>query len=25
MLKAQPGDRMSKEPAPPTWGKRGGK
>ncbi len=25
MLKAQPGDRMSKEPVPPVWGKRGGR
>ncbi|MCC6242783.1 MAG: PD40 domain-containing protein [Gemmatimonadaceae bacterium] len=25
LLRAQPGDRMSKEPAPPTWGKRGGR
>ena len=25
LLKAQPGDRRATEPAPPTWGKRGGR
>ena len=25
LLKEKPSDRMSKEPAAPTWGKRGGK